>query len=545
MGKEYRERFDLIAVFLLTSAKSMTPHYVMMLISQSLMMLLREWEQGHLAGFPTQLITERILPVLFSTAVDTLQGQNEDGSWGFQSRETTAYAILCLSAVGPLPICDCLRTQMEHSIEKGRSFLLRQINDWSKPDFVWRSKAPYGVGISAEANTLAAMKTSAFDHKLGNAIHDLCAIAKPSLSTVEGITHLPLFAAMPDWLVRACIVEGYLHLPIYDKVRGATCIHAAQEKRHINAIPFTLVGSARAKGAFIAPEANNAFMVFSALLYDFDHYMEDIIAGFGDDEVQEVEQYMHELLAEPWTGSMKDPVANQNGLTSRLDDVRAAILRFASWTLGHHKVTPCSRYDRANLQMELKTYFLVQIRTIYDSRDLARSRQSPCTPYLPPQSHHNWVHTVTGQTSGTPVAYAFFICLINPRSDGRDCLPSAQAKYISHDLINHMAVQIRIENDIGSIARDRKENTLNSADFPEFGPVGEEADEDLRGKMAQLRHLGDYEIECSKMVMASLSGLKLDPRVLRGMKAFRNSVDLYGQMYGMKDFSPELEKRAA
>ncbi|KAL8653120.1 MAG: hypothetical protein Q9226_003973 [Calogaya cf. arnoldii] len=522
---------------------SMTPYYVIMMVSQSLMMLLREWEQGHLPGLPTQLLTDKILPVLFGTAVDTLQGQNKDGSWGFQSRETTAYAILCLSAVGPLPICSCLRTQIEHSIENGKSFLLRQINDWSKPGFVWRSKAPYGVGVSAEAYTLAAMKTSAFDHKLGNAIHDLCNIAKPSLATVEQISHVPLFAVMPDWLGRACIVEGYLHLPVYNKARWAASIHTTKQQRHLNALPFTLIGSGRSKGAFVAPEANNALMVFSALLFEFDHFIEDIVGGCQDREVQELEQYVHDILAQPWVDSMKDPIAKPHGQTSSLDDVRAAILRFTSWVLGHQKVTHSSKYDRASLQSELKSYYLAQIRSIYDSRSLAKSRKSQCTPNAPPQSYHSWAHTIAGPSSGTSVAFAFFTCLMNPHSDGRDCFPSATAKYMAQDLSKHLAIQIRKDNDLGSIVRDRKENTLNSVDFPEFGTMGEE-DENLRSKMVQLRHLADYEVECSKMVMARLSELKLDKRVMQGLKAFRNSVDLYGQMYRMQDFSPELEKRA-
>lgn len=521
----------------------MTPHYAMMVISQSLMMLLRQWEQGHLPDFPTQLITDKILPVLFGTAVETLQGQNEDGSWGFQSRETTAYAILCLSAVGVLPICDCLRTQLEHSIKNGKTFLLRQINDWSKPDFVWRSRAAYGVGVVAEAYTLAAMRISLSDHKLGKAIEGLCTIIKPSLSTVEQISRLPIFDDMPDWLVSSCIIEGYLHLPIYNKARWAASIHSTKQQRHLNALPFELIACGRLKGSFLAAETNFAVMVFSALFFEFDHYIEDIVGCFRDVELQEVDQCVHEIFAEPWIDSTKDSVLKEHGPTSSVSDVRAAFLRIASWVLGHPRVTLSSKYDQANLQRELKAYYLSQIRSIPEGRSLARSRKSQGTPGLPQQSYHGWVHTTAGPSVASAIVFAFLTCLLHPSTNGQDCFPSAEAKYLAQDLSKHHAAQGRMENDIGSVVRDRKENNLNSVDFPEFGTMGEE-DENLRSKIAELRRLADYEIECCKMAFARLSELRLDKRMIHGLRFFSNILDLYGQMYAMQDYSPELEKRS-
>ncbi|KAL9030547.1 MAG: hypothetical protein Q9180_006894, partial [Flavoplaca navasiana] len=73
--------------------------------------------------------------------------QHDDGSWGFHSRETTAYAMLCLAAMAPLPPCQCIRDQIELAISNGKSFLLQQMQDWSKPDFVWTAKVAYGLGV--------------------------------------------------------------------------------------------------------------------------------------------------------------------------------------------------------------------------------------------------------------------------------------------------------------------------------------------------------------------------------------------------------------
>ncbi|KAL8882665.1 MAG: hypothetical protein Q9198_000378 [Flavoplaca austrocitrina] len=136
----------------------MTPHYALMMVTQTFAMLLRRWEQGLLPGIPKLLLTEKIRPVVFGIAVEILQRQLEDGSWGFHSRETTAYAMHCLAAAAPLPLCQCLRKETERAISDGKAFLLQQMQDWAKPDLVRTSKVTYGLGVIAEALTLAAMR---------------------------------------------------------------------------------------------------------------------------------------------------------------------------------------------------------------------------------------------------------------------------------------------------------------------------------------------------------------------------------------------------
>lgn len=257
----------------------MTPHYGMMLFSQSLMMLLAQWDQGRLPSFPRSLLKQRVLPVLFGMTFTILEQQDQDGSWGHLSRETTAYAVITLASVASLPLCDTLRPQIELTIRSGRAFLQQQVEHWAEPDFIWRGKAVYGLGILAEAYTIAAMRTSSDNYAFSRATTDLCAFKKPSLHGLEHVAALPMLAEMPDWLVKACILEGYLYLPIFDAARQQVFTHKMEQQRQFTIVPFALIASARMDGAAVSPEVNVVFMVLCALLYEIDHYMEDVISS--------------------------------------------------------------------------------------------------------------------------------------------------------------------------------------------------------------------------------------------------------------------------
>lgn len=528
----------------------MTPHYIMMLTVQSLAMLLRHWAQGLLPDVPRQLLINRILPVLFGTTVETLQKQNEDGSWGLQSCETTAYAIVCLSEVAPLPLCDCLLAAIQLAVKNGRAFLMQQINRWKEPDIVWRSRTAYGVGVITEAYTLAAMKISPDNLTFGKAIEDICMITKPSLSTIQEISHLPFFARMPDWLVRACIVEAYLYLPIYDKARQAVITHEVKQQRHFNVLPYALTASSRSTGAFIAPDVNVELMVMCALTYEVDHYMEDIVGGLKGVEVQEVENVVHDIFEEPCIDlpqkSRTECIFEHQGSGSQrlpyLDKVKITLRRGISWALNHPKILSSSKYDQEIFRRELKAFYMGQITSVYESSSLATSRKTQHSSSLLQEPYHKWVHTTSSSHVAGSVIFAFLICLLGASMNGQDCFQSAEAKYLAQDLSMHLSSLARMENDIGSVIRDRKEHNLNSIDFPEFDTGTTEEEDDLQKKLEQLKRLAAYERDCYKMALAKLKDLGIGERVIKGLKAFCNSVDLFGEIYAMEDISPSLER---
>ncbi|KAL8900626.1 MAG: hypothetical protein Q9192_000970 [Flavoplaca navasiana] len=530
---------------------NMTPHYALMMISQTLTMLLRQWEQGLLPGIPRSLLTEKIRPVVFSTAVEILQRQLEDGSWGFHSRETTAYAMHCLAAAASLPLCQCLRKETERAISDGKAFLLQQIQDWAKPDLVWTSKVTYGLGVVAEALTLAAMPINLDDQSFGVVIGDLCHIAQPSLSIIQQISQLPFFADMPDWLVRACITEGYLHLPRFDKARQAvTADEPVKQQRHFNILPFMLVSSSRSTGACIPPDVNAEFMVLCALVYEVDHYVEDVVAGLERVNAREMERIVHEIFDESSTGRLPQRQSEyvpehhklESQLSQQLEKIKHTLCRGISWVLDHPKVVSASKHDQALLQMQLEAFYIGQITSVYETSYLTDSRKHQGSSTSSQESYHDRVHTTASAHTSSPVVFTFLTYLLGTSKHGRDCFQSAEAKYVAQNLSMHLACLARMENEIGSVIRDRKEHSLNSVDFPEFDTGSTEEAEDLQNRLQQLKRLADYERDCAKVAFARLGELGVADKDMKGLKGFCNAVDLFGQIYAMEDLTPGLKR---
>ncbi|KAL8803019.1 MAG: hypothetical protein Q9182_003445 [Xanthomendoza sp. 2 TL-2023] len=537
---------------LFTRGQNMTPHYPMMLFSQSFMMLLEKWDRGALPHLPKSLLRDKMLLVIFGIVVETLQRQNNDGSWGFRSCETTAYAVITLSAAAALPLCDDLRSQMELSIHKGRTFLLERVESWGEPDLIWGGKVVYGIGILAEAYTIAAMNMTSQTYKLGKVTDDLCRITRPSLKTIQKITTLPFFADMPDWLARACVVEGHLHLLSLNNFCQSIATHNIKQQLPFTIVSFAVIASGRSRGASLTPDVSFSLMVFTALVFYIDHYMEDIIGALAEAKIKRVEQIVRQLFGLPSHnchfvdhqrvyGSEQEQEIGRSG--QDLDMVRVALHRGITWALEHPKVLSSSEYDRALTRRELAGYYLGQITSIVESFSFAAhhgSHQNPACKKTPPQTYHKWLHNTAADPSGAPATFAFLICLLNPWDDGQDCFPGAEAKYLVQDLSLHVAMTGRIENDIGSITRDRLENSLNSADFPEFDTrtfdgKQEDEQEDLQSKLQRLRRLAGYERECYRRALERLEGLDIHDRVIKGLRAFCNFLDLMGQVYAMED----------
>ncbi|KAL8685093.1 MAG: hypothetical protein Q9224_005969, partial [Gallowayella concinna] len=526
----------------------------------SLMMLLKKWDQGLLPDLPRRLLQDRILLVLFGIVVETLQRQEDDGSWGLRSRETTAYAVITLSTAAPLSLFDELKTQMELSVYKGKAFLLQQLEAWGEPDNVWAGKTVYGIGVLTEAYTIAAMNTTAQTYGLSKVTDDLCSIARQSLKKIQKITVLPFFANMPDWLRRACVVEGYLHLSSLNSLRQELSTHDIKQQSQFNIIPLAVIAAGRVNGASLTPEVSLQFMGVCVLIYYVDHYFEDVIGKLVGAKLEEVEQSVRQLFEMPTDECHSvDHRFEQNGPEQELavgasdhipDIVKDALRRCTRWALDHPGVLSASGHDQSLMRREFAGYYLSQITDILDRSTVTALRGSyqdlpSPTKMMPQQTYHKWLHTTGADRIGGLCSFAFLICLLSPSDSGQDCFHGAEAKYIAQDLSLHAALTARIENDIGSITRDRLENNLNSADFPEFDTRAcdtQEQDDDLRRRLEILRRLAGYERECYQRALEKLSGLGIHDRVLKGLRAFCNLVDIYGQIYAMEDPGIRVER---
>ncbi|KAL8992649.1 MAG: hypothetical protein Q9169_006938 [Polycauliona sp. 2 TL-2023] len=537
---------------------TLTPQYTLMLLSQSLTMLLHRWEQDLLPAFPEALITQKIIPVVFGTAMEVLQSQHSDGSWGFHSRESTAYAILALVATAPLNLCQCLTRQTHIAISSGRAFLLQHVQDWKKPDLVWTNKVVYGLGVVSEAYTLAAMRIDAANHEFGKRIEEACKFATPSLQKIERLSYLPFFADTPRWLVDASIVESYLNFPTYDRARESIMACQVEHQLQFHVVPFAVNASSRFEKASMAPDIMTDFMVLCALIYDADHYFENELSVLETTELEEVQGLVHAILedrlTDTWSNAAAEKTSKQQQYPAlyrlqKLDEIKSNLERWMSWVIDRADIQSASQYDGANFQREVKTYFLSNLTSLHESRSLASSRQAthrpPCTIQ---QSYHEWVHSTSAAHTGGLLCFAFIACSLSARMDGQECFPTAEAKFWAADMSVRCAAQTRMENDVGSVRRDRSEHNLNSVDFPEFNnttaTVQGDEEAELRTKLHSLTILGEYERDCAKVALGKLSEAGVSEKVVKALKAFSNTVDLFGQMYATMDPSPALERCA-
>ncbi|KAL9609062.1 MAG: hypothetical protein Q9167_006141 [Letrouitia subvulpina] len=531
---------------------NMTPHYSMMLSAQSLMMLVEKWDQGFLENFPKVLLAEKIRTVLFGLLVDTLQAQNHDGSWGpRQSRETTAYAIITLTTLSNFPLSYYLMSQLQSSVIQGKKFLQNRIHEWAEPDFIWRGKAIYGVAVISEAYTISAMSMIMQSLTLGKDVVALCSIEEPGMKRVQQISTLPFFCDMPDWLVRACTIEGYLYLPNFNQIRTKTFSRRdIKQHRQWNVLPFCAIACSRSKGGLYAPMAKLDFMIFCALTYEVDHYMEATITSLEGVKLEDVRQVVHEIfdevtdLVSPNSGQNSPKFTENKGALLRiqnLEGIKSTLQGMTSYVLNHPRVTSASEYDQAVLRKELKSYFMAQITSNSESSSLAL-RHEAAAPNLPTpktlQTYHEWVHTTSASHLGGLVTFAFMACLNNCNEDGLDSFSGAEAKYYAHDFSLHVASYGRMTNDIGSVERDRQESNLNSVDFLEFCIGGC----DLEARTQQLQRLAEFEKEAYGRALERLRALGTEERKIMGMRAFSNMAELYAEIYAMEDITPRLAK---
>ncbi|KAI4209555.1 MAG: hypothetical protein LQ351_007546 [Letrouitia transgressa] len=534
-----------------------TLRYSMMLFAQSLMMLIGKWNRGSLPGFPETILKDRARLVLFEILVEVLKTQKSDGSWGSESfEESTAYAFITLASLAPFPLSGQLKSQLDVAIQRGRDFLLQRFTYPAEPETFRNQRYP-AAGLSAEASSIAALKIPIAQQMTGNGVADLCVFEEPSLKRIQRMSTLPFFSAMPDWLIRACIVTGYLYFPLFDARRKAIFPRRdIKQNRQWHVLPFAIVASSQWRGGSFSSDMKLEFMVFASMLYEVDHYMEAMIGGFDGVELDDVRQIVHQIFDHEVTDlripNNQQPKAQPTNPSSssislraqNLADVHFTLHRVTSYALSHPSVLVASRHDRALLRHELRTYYLAQITSAAESASL--SSFSGGKP--PQQPFHSWVHTTSAQHIGCLVTFAFLACLNSPSAQ-KDTFSTPLAKYLAQDLSLHAAALCRMENDIGSVARDRAEGNLNSVDFGEFdssattssNSSSSSSDDEVAVKSHDLRLLAAYERSAYQTALARLQDL-VPGKVHHGLRAYCNVVDLYGEIYAMEDISPRLAR---
>ncbi len=207
--------------------------------------------------------------------------------------------------------------------------------------------------------------------------------------------------------------------------------------------------------------------------------------------------------------------------SQHLETVKNTFRRGITWALGHSKVQSSSKHDQALLRREMKAFYIGQVTCICESSSLSPSSRHQQSSRLLQETYYDWVHTTASAHVAGPLTFTFLTCMLGTSKHGQDCFQTAEAKYVAQDLSMHLACLARMENDVGSVIRDRKEHNLNSVSFAEFDNTGiSEEKDDLKDRLQQLKHLAAYERECAKVALANLGELGVSDKVMKGLKAF-------------------------
>ncbi|KAI6785533.1 Copalyl diphosphate synthase-like protein [Emericellopsis cladophorae] len=230
--------------------------------------------------------------------------------------------------------------------------------------------------------------------------------------------------------------------------------------------------------------------------------------------------------------------------------------KFLNFILEHRWVKTASEWDQKLLRRELKTYVLGHTQQAEDNlgpRDPVTGRSQPVSTRT--TTFFNWVRTTSADHISCPYSFAFICCFmgstLTPQGGGSDCFPSAGEKYMGNALCRHLSTMCRMYNDLGSTERDRDEGNLNSIDFPEFA-----SHKDVKSMQRALLTLADYERQaymdtltrlgkigsdyCAEGDVKDNEGARLGARRMAIWSMFCEEVDLYGQVYVVRDISAHI-----
>ena len=529
----------------------------MMLCAQSLGRLLQQWDSLKLPTTTEEMLYKRIPLVLTQILGRTMQMQETDGSWEHGSCEVTAFAVLTLVSLVALPwIANLRESHVALAIEKGKDYLRENHYRWNDAHYIWVEKVTYASKVLSQAYCLAAMKASPSEYAWSQNTQDLTRLPTKSITKLEKFfSSLPLFSKIPNHeiMILMSLSESYFSLPqLRCSIPAIFPRNDEAESKYLEYIPFTWISCSN-----LAAQADSAIlmdmMVISVLNYQVDQYMEAVIARDYATDFQPIRDLISTLgkeerdydaiaLKRPGTDTLREPSRDPGRILSD----------FVDYVTGHPATLRQSSTMRQHLLHSLRTFLHAQLTQLSDNARLA-SFGAPSIPY------HEWVHTTSAAHTSCHYSFLFFCCLINltpGQWEKEECFTTVRQKYLALDVCAHLATMCRMYNDVGSVARDREENNVNSVDFPEFdtdancnGLSEDKKDEEQQNwerqgedkKKADLLWLAAYERECLEQAFAKLEESGVTSRTRDMLRLFVRVTDLYGQIYVARDLTARIK----
>lgn len=532
-----------------------------MLLAQGLTLTLSLWDRQILKGLPESLIRNRIAIVLAQILSRTLLSQQHDGSWGSGSCEVTAYGILTLKVLAPIPFLRSVASEISAAIVAGRQNLLGNRGRWADLSYVWIEKVSYGSAVLAQTYCFAALHDSNPTHAWSSALIALFDLPMDTQGTkfAKFLSRLPLFSHLDkdNPTLKLSILEGYLLLP---RLRAARLdifprTNMAEDK-WLEYVPLTWTCCSYLN-APVETGLLIEMMHLSMLNYQADEYMEAVVGACNDPD--KVRAIIRKLCAEPATCSSpllprKRSHPCDDG-EDELAGIEKVLAKYVNHILAHPSVLRAPARTRTRLRQELATFLSAHVIQNADNALLAKQRHleksrdeagSPQPFAAARSSFYQWVRSVSADHTSGPFAWIFYECLIGRA--GVETWAGARKGYIAEELGRRLSTMCRMYNDYGSVARDRAEMNVNSLDFPEFyaSTVAAGSGGDLGGteqetaRKADLMYLAEYERGCMNEAIELLEGM-VDPGVTNRVRLFVNVTDMYGQIYVARDIASRMK----
>ena len=128
-----------------------------MLLARAFTQVFTKWNNGNFQFLGGELLFEKMAIVLTQLLHRVLTNQHKNGSWADSSCGITAYAVLILTAISPLPWAAPLGSQISKALEHSRIFLDCVPFRWTKPTYTWIAKVSYCIPLLSRMYCLAAL----------------------------------------------------------------------------------------------------------------------------------------------------------------------------------------------------------------------------------------------------------------------------------------------------------------------------------------------------------------------------------------------------
>ncbi|KAI0882025.1 Copalyl diphosphate synthase [Annulohypoxylon maeteangense] len=537
--------------------------YPSVLVVEAFAGLLALIDSGALADLIDEELLSRISIVFVQACLRTILGQSEDGSWD-NTAEQTAHGVLILCEARKSGFFDSIREHLDSAINHGVNFLLSSRGH--VVDYCWIEKVSYASPLLTEAYVLSALKASTAPFTPRLSIGSKM-VPKISQKHVQLFRQTPLFSSLPEFEVKASLIEAALFQPLLRPRRLLVFPRKdMEEDKYFDIIPFTWTACNNRSRTFAPTTFLYEMMIISFLNYQADEFMEAVAGpsytGNLDGLRKLIDDTINGIQVPKITTNGVDPPSNSNGKTTsngstNHDDVSSGLTRFIEYVLNHPSVTSASPWSRKSLKWELRTFLRAHVSQTEDNLRFSSDIQQSGDVYSSAnETFFQWVRSTSADHTSCPYAFSFVSCLLSSSlANGEDCFATAGEKYLAADVCRHLATMCRMYNDYGSVLRDEAEGNLNSVNFPDFEAKNIRPEQKIQQKKDALFKIAEYERSCLETAFKRLQEENKNATDGRGPDAqlyynrrmviwgmFCDVTDLYGQLYVVRDLASRMVK---